>query len=245
VYGTRCAGLASRLQRLDPLLPWSIVFFPLAGWGLARTLRGTRRHFQLLPLWVIAASTLGTLVYWGALRLRVPFLSAVAIAILESSRINTFSFWRNQQTAGTKTTTAFDNLRATMRSIYNLCGSGVDATHPSFAVTDRPTFEGYEGLLIANERYMSKESGDAGFKNEVLQFKDIQFAYDKSTSLPAGNVYFLNTKFLKLAYQKGFWMKGRPSVAPANQTIEVFTVMCICNLFSSNPRRLGVVTAVN
>jgi hypothetical protein len=66
------AGLASRLQRLDPLLPWSVLFFPLFAWGLARTLRGTRRHFQLLPLWIVAASTLGTLVYWGALRLRVP-----------------------------------------------------------------------------------------------------------------------------------------------------------------------------
>ncbi len=155
----------------------------------------------------------------------------------------TFTFWRNQQTSGAKTTTQFDNLRASMRSIYNLCGSGVDATHPTFAVTDRTTFEGYEGLLVANERYMDKKSGDAGFKNEVLQFKDIMFAYDKSTSLTAGNVYFLNTKFLKLGYQKGFWMKGRPSVAPANQTIEVFTVMCICNLYSSNPRRLGVVTS--
>lgn len=73
------AGLASRLQRLDPLLPWSFVFFPLAGWGLVRTLRGTRRHFQLLPLAVVAASTLGTLVYWGALRLRVPIEPLVTL----------------------------------------------------------------------------------------------------------------------------------------------------------------------
>jgi hypothetical protein len=34
-------------------------------------------------------------------------------------------------------------------------------------------------------------------------------------------------------------------VSPANQTIEVFTVMTIANLYTSNPRRLGVVTAVN
>ena len=71
-WASGSAGMASRLQRLDPLLPWSILFFPLAGWGVARTLRGTRRHFQLLPLWVVVASTLGALVYWGALRMRVP-----------------------------------------------------------------------------------------------------------------------------------------------------------------------------
>lgn len=157
----------------------------------------------------------------------------------------TFSFWRNQQVSGTKTATAFDNLRAAMRSCYNLCGSGVDATHPSFALTDRPSFEGYEGLLVANERYMEKTKGDAGFKNEALSFKDIMIAYDKSPAFLAGTVYFLNTKYIKLGYQSGFWMKGRPAVSPANQTIEVFTVMTICNLYTSNPRRLGCVTGVN
>src|SRR5262252_5747809 len=156
-----------------------------------------------------------------------------------------FSDWRNQQASGAKSATAFDNLRAAMRSIYNLSSAGVGSVHPSFVVTDRATFEGYEGLLVANERYTEKRSGDAGFKNEVLTFKDLTMAYDKSTSLTAGNMYFLNTKYIKLAYQKGFWMKGRPAVAPANQTIEVFTVMTICNLFSSNPRRLGVLTGIN
>lgn len=73
------AGLAQRLQRLDPLLPWSIVFFPLFAWGLVRTLRGTRRLFQLLPLWVIAAATAGSLVYWGALRLRLPIEPMVTL----------------------------------------------------------------------------------------------------------------------------------------------------------------------
>jgi hypothetical protein len=78
-WASGSASLASRLQRLDPLLPWSIVFLPLAVWGLARTLRGTRRHFQLLPLWIVVASTLGTLVYWGALRMRVPIEPLVTI----------------------------------------------------------------------------------------------------------------------------------------------------------------------
>ncbi len=57
---------------LDPLLAWSLVVLPLAFWGLVRTVRWTRRHFQLLPLWVILTFTAGSLVFWGALRLRVP-----------------------------------------------------------------------------------------------------------------------------------------------------------------------------
>ena len=56
----------------DPLLLWSLVTLPLALWGLLRTLRNTRRHFQLLPLWVVGVFTAGSLLFWGALRLRVP-----------------------------------------------------------------------------------------------------------------------------------------------------------------------------
>jgi 4-amino-4-deoxy-L-arabinose transferase-like glycosyltransferase len=66
-------SLPDRLLSLaDPLLLWSLVTWPLAAWGLVRTFRNSRRHFQLLPLWVVAVFTAGTLVFWGALRLRVP-----------------------------------------------------------------------------------------------------------------------------------------------------------------------------
>jgi 4-amino-4-deoxy-L-arabinose transferase-like glycosyltransferase len=60
------------LGAADPLLLWSLVVMPLALWGLVRTVRWSRRHFQLLPLWVIGMFTLGSLVFWGSLRLRVP-----------------------------------------------------------------------------------------------------------------------------------------------------------------------------
>ena len=65
-------GLAGVLRAFDPLLAWMLVVMPLAAWGLVRTWRGTRRHFQSLPLGLIAAFTLGAIVYWGALRMRVP-----------------------------------------------------------------------------------------------------------------------------------------------------------------------------
>jgi hypothetical protein len=60
------------LGALDPLVVWSCLVLPFALWGLARTVRWTRRHFQLLPFWVIVAFSAGSLVFWGALRLRVP-----------------------------------------------------------------------------------------------------------------------------------------------------------------------------
>ncbi len=153
-----------------------------------------------------------------------------------------FSFSRNQSQSGTKTTSAFDNLRAVMRTVYNLCSNGISGDHPSFAVTDRTVFEGYEGLLLANERFDDKSSGDGSFKNEVLKFKGLRMSFDNDCL--AGALYMLNTKFLKLIYKSGAWMKAQPAIRPANQTADVIVIRTMANLFTTNPRRLGVVTDI-
>ncbi len=154
-----------------------------------------------------------------------------------------FSFWRNQQTLGTQSAAAFDNLRASMRSIYNLCSNGVGDEHPTFAVTTRTVFEGYEGLLLANERFTDKSSGEGAFKNESLKFKGAKISYDVAAT--AAELRFLNPKFLKLVYKTGSWMKMRPAVQPANQTIDIVLVRTMCNLITTNARRLGVVTVIS
>lgn len=153
-----------------------------------------------------------------------------------------FTFWRNQQTSGAQTTSAFDNLRASMRSIYNLCSNGVGDQHPTFIVTTRTVFEGYDGLLLANERFTDKGSADGDFKNEILKFKGAAISYDNDCG--SGLMYFLNPRFLKLVYKTGKWMKMLPAVRPANQTIEISLIRTMCQLIATNPRRLGVVTSI-
>lgn len=153
-----------------------------------------------------------------------------------------FSFWRNQQAAGTLTTTAYDNLRAVMRSIYNLCSNGMGDAHPTAIVTTRTVFEGFEGLLLANERFTSKSEADGGFKNEVLKFKGAKISYDNDC--PSGTMYMFNPRFLKLAYITGSWMKMLESARPVNQTLTVYPVRTVCNLITNNSRRLGVITAI-
>ena len=154
----------------------------------------------------------------------------------------TYSFWRNQQTSGAQTTSAFDNLRAAMRSIYNLSSNGISSDHPTFAVTTRTVFEGFEGLLLANERFTDKSSGEGAFKNEVLKFKGAKISYDNDC--PSGVLYFLNPKFLKLVYKTGAWMKAQAPIRPANQTLDVIAIRTMANLVVTNPRRLGVVTSI-
>jgi hypothetical protein len=152
-----------------------------------------------------------------------------------------FAFWRNQQVTGTKTTSAFDNLRAAMRSCYNLCSNGVAADHPTSAVTSRTVFEGYEGLLLANERFTDKGDGEGGFKNEVLKFKGCKIAYDNDC---VSDSLFFWGKTLKLAYKKGSWFKMLEAIRPANQTLTVYPVRTMCNLITTNARRTGVVTVI-
>ena len=156
----------------------------------------------------------------------------------------TFTFWRNQQASGVQTSSAFDNLRATMRTQYNNASAGLDSLHPDYAVTTQTVLEGYEALLIANERVpeKTKSTANAGFKNSWFMFKDIPVSYDRAC--PTGLMYLLNYRNLQLAYLKGEWMKGFPAIEPANQTIEVFKVITQANLFSNNPRRLAVITAI-
>ena len=154
----------------------------------------------------------------------------------------TWTFARNQQTTGTQTTSAFDNLRAAMRSNYNLCSNGISGDHPSFGVTTRTVFEGFEGLLLANERFTDKSNGEGSFKNEVLKFKGCKLSYDNDCL--SGALYFLNPKFLKLYYKTGSWMKAQEPIRPANQTLDTVVIRTMANLVTLNPRRLGVVSSI-
>ncbi|HEY2956009.1 MAG TPA: glycosyltransferase family 39 protein [Candidatus Eisenbacteria bacterium] len=64
--------LGRALRAADPLLVWSLLTWPFALWGLFRTLRGPRRFFQGLGLLVVLYFSAIAVVYWGALRMRVP-----------------------------------------------------------------------------------------------------------------------------------------------------------------------------
>lgn len=158
----------------------------------------------------------------------------------------TYSFWRNRQASGAQTAAAFDNLRSTMRSVFNQCTDGGVTFAPTFGLTTRTVFEGYTSLLVANERYNKDGSqlrgGDAGFDNSALLFQGAKLFYDEDA--PTGRLYFGNPKFLKLAYLKGGWMKMYPQVDPANQLSNVHKVATFGNMGTNQSRRLGVVTAI-
>lgn len=161
------------------------------------------------------------------------------------SRLN-FPFWRNRQNSGAKTTSVFDNLRAQMRVTFNQCSLGGLKELPSAWITDQTSFQGYESLLIANERYDTADKskkGDAAFLNDVLMFKGKPGSYDEDCT--AGSLFFLNSGHLKVTYYEGGWMKMYPEVDPANQLANVHKVATFGNMTTDDPRHLGVVTSIS
>jgi hypothetical protein len=112
-------------------------------------------------------------------------------------------------------------------------------------VTTQTVFEGYESLLVPTERSSTADKskkGDLGWRNSVIQFKGLELSFDLDA--PSGVLYLLNSNNIGLAYQKGYWFNGLEQVSPANQTVNVFRVMTIANMFTDNARKHSAVTAI-
>jgi hypothetical protein len=150
-----------------------------------------------------------------------------------------FPFWRNRQTSGANTGTAFNALRGAMRTVYNNTSKGAGDEHPTIFIFDQASYEGYEGTLTTNERFTSKEVGEGGF--QVLKFKGAKATFDEDC--PASTGFVLNDRNLFFRYLT--WMKAFPGVDPANQLIEVVKIMTAGQATINNPRRLGVITSIS
>ena len=177
----------------------------------------------------------------GGFLLLIPVLPALG-TVGGISRV-TYTWWRSIQAAGTKTTTAYDNLRSAMTTVYNTCSQGVSSEHPNVVVSGIAMFGAYEGLLVAVEQIVDKKNADIAFKGDAIKFKGANFAYDVAVTL-ADAVYMWNTAFLKMYYQRNYWKKMFPPVDPANQTADVYKILTICNLGASALRRAGIVSAI-
>lgn len=158
----------------------------------------------------------------------------------------TWSFWRNRQASGAKTSTAFDNLRSALESVHNQCSLGGAEKKPTGLYTDRATFEGYQSTLVTITRLVKDSDGEAeadiAWLNEALAFKGIPMVYDEDAT--SGEARFVNKNFIKLTVLKGAWMKMKDPVEPAAQLIRVHRVMTVGNLTASARRHLGVVSAI-
>ncbi len=156
----------------------------------------------------------------------------------------TFTWWRNRQNSGAKTTTQFDNLQSASRTTWEQCSlGGIDKT-PTAMVSDLTTFAGFEGTMVTLLRYFTddlRKKGDPGFLTRAINFKETPYFYDEDA--PAAALYFLNNDVLKFEYYTNAWMKLDPAVDPANQLANVHKLYTVGNYICAARRHLGVVTA--
>lgn len=135
-----------------------------------------------------------------------------------------------------KNTTAGALSLASMRTAYNSVAVGND--QPNMILTTQALFEKYEDLLQPQERFMDAKTADGGFQN--LLFKGAPVVYDNYVT--AGDVYFLNTKYLRLVGHSDTWFKPTPFVRPNNIDARYAQILCYGELTISNRARQGVLT---
>lgn len=150
----------------------------------------------------------------------------------------TNTWWANITGAGTKSSTAFDNLLAAMTSRYNSCSKGND--HPDFFITTQTVFEGYESLLVSQKRFTNDKVADAGFEN--LKFKGAVVMFDDQA--PSGKMYVLNSKYLEWTAHSDADFKMTPFVRPENQDAKTAQILFMGNLVVSNCARQGVIHTI-
>lgn len=125
---------------------------------------------------------------------------------------------------------------ASMRTAYNSTSVGND--QPNVILTTQTLFEAYEDLLQPQERFMDSKTADGGFQN--LLFKGAPVVYDNYVS--AGDMFFLNTKYIRLVGHGENWFKPTPFVRPTNQDARYAQILCYGELTISNRKRQGVLT---
>ena len=107
---------------------------------------------------------------------------------------STNTWWRSTETAVGGALTL-----AVMATAYNTASRGND--HPDMIVTTQTLFEKYESLLTNNVRYQDTTKANSGFQN--LMFKQTPVVFDVSCT--ATNMFFMNSKYLKLVGMNGHW----------------------------------------
>lgn len=115
-----------------------------------------------------------------------------------------------------------------MRTGFNTASIGGKDT-PSLIVTTQTLYEKYEGLCSTTIQMNSegtKKLADAGF--QTLQFKGVPLVWDEYCN--STDMYFLNSKHMKLTIHKDANFETTDFVKPENQDAKVAQILFMGNL---------------
>jgi hypothetical protein len=134
---------------------------------------------------------------------------------------------------------------AYMKTARNTVNQGKGGAPVSLMPTTQTLFEKYESLLTPTYQMdpmvRTKEVvrlGDVGFT--ALSYAGVPVVLDSYT--PAGEMYLLNTKNLKLFVHKDAFMDKTEAVRPTNQHVSVQHIVVRCALGTNRRKSLGKLT---
>ena len=134
---------------------------------------------------------------------------------------------------------------AYMKVARNTINQGKGGSPVSIIVTTQTLFEKYESLLTPtyqmNPLSTSKEAerlGDVGFT--ALAYAGVPVVFD--SVCPSGEMYFLNSKNLKMYVHKDAFMDKTDVVKPTNQHLSVQHIVVRAALCTNRRKSLGKLT---
>lgn len=134
-------------------------------------------------------------------------------------------------------------LLSNMRSTFNYCGRGSD--FPTGMLTDQPTFELYEDFIEDKTQIIRQVSTNlANLGYEVLQFKGRPLVWSPifgtSGYGKAGDMLFLNTKYIEIVYDPNLWFEMTKWKDVALQAERIAHIFVCWNMICTQPRRQGM-----
>ena len=152
----------------------------------------------------------------------------------------TYSWWRNQQKTSTGAASLY--LVSDMRNCLNNVLKYSSAELKDIAiVTDQTVFELYEEEGYELVQIMNNPLFDAGFDTLEYRHRPIMWC----PSAPAGNMYFINTAYLNLVTDEGYWMEMTNWKDIPNQPFDrAAQIVCACNMTVTRPVVNVVLTGI-
>jgi len=141
------------------------------------------------------------------------------------------AWFRNQQKTSTGSSSVY--LISDMRtSLNNTLKYAATELNDIVLVTTQDIYEFYEEECYDLKVLQNTMLAEAGF--DTLQYRGRPFLW--SPSAPSGNMYFVNTAYLKLTCDESYWMDMTDwKPIPDQPNDRVAQIVCVMNLITSRP----------
>ena len=166
--------------------------------------------------------------------------SSPATGTLHGLNRATYSWWRNQYKASTGSSAIYllSDMRTTLNNTLRYAQTELKDI---VIVTTQDIYEYYEDECFEMKVLQNTMLADAGF--DTLQYRGRPMMW--APSAPSGNMYFVNTSYLKMMKDDDYWMDMTDwKEIPDQPNDRVAQITCVMNLITSRPIAHNVLTGI-